>query len=637
MSKFREIQLILSDINFDILSITETHLSEDVSNEWISINNYNLARKDRDRHGGGVLIYYKECLTINTVHKWDAHNIEAMWLNVTMRSQSFLIGCLYKPPHDTVFLDTFRELLTGIWLKRKNIVLIGDFNCELMPNSSNINGRRVKNIMQSFDLKNVISGPTRVTDHSESLLDLIITSQPSKVDKSSSIDIGISDHHLVYAVLRLARNKGKPKHNAPTSHKGEKRQNYDMSFKLKAIEHAAKKYKAMDMRAKEIDFSSAKKLKENLDNNIESFDGYSTQTQTVGDAANKDTNPSILKEDVSQFYKKLNQCETTASTLSFIIHYNGRWATKRPGPKQCHSENEENMEASYDTATEDDLLGKSEDNEQIPLYQMPSRTCPESLQYRARAKIRADEDFKNEIKQILNNAEQETVKAIMCFYEREIGRFNTEIKKRKRAKTAGTLNTKNCRDSPMMTLDLTIEGFPLNHKHLPAVSSSEFAVCGIVTLKIEVFSLFVHHGILSGKQDGGCKKVSIEVAVVASDRLQSAQSQGTLFAYARVTGILEAKKTWTMQSHLGTLEPILLKKTIARIQEAKWFSILVDEVTVGVVIEQLLIYIGYVDERGKPHFDFVEVKDCLATSDSANAETITRLIKEYRGHDITLP
>ena len=102
------------------------------------------------------------------------------------------------------------------------------------------------------------------------------------------------------------------------------------------------------------------------------------------------------------------------------------------------------MEASYDTATEDDLLGKSEDNEQIPLYQMPSRTCPESLQYRARAKIRADEDFKNEIKQILNNAEQETVKAIMCFYEREIGRFNTEIKKRKRAKTAGTLNTKNC-------------------------------------------------------------------------------------------------------------------------------------------------------------------------------------------------
>ena len=44
--------------------------------------------------------------------------------------------------------------------------------------------------------------------------------------------------------------------------------------------------------------------------------------------------------------------------------------------------------------------------------------------------------------------------------------------------------------------------------------------------------------------------------------------------------------------------------------------------------EQLLIYIGYVDETGEPHFDFLEVKDCLATSDSADAETITHLIVE---------
>ena len=76
------------------------------------------------------------------------------------------------------------------------------------------------------------------------------------------------------------------------------------------------------------------------------------------------------------------------------------------------------------------------------------------------------------------------------------------------------------------------------------------------------------------------------------------------------------------------LRQLLKKTTLARIQEAKWFSILVDEVTDCAVTEQLLIYIGYVDETGEPHFDFLEVKDCLATSDSANAETITRLIIE---------
>lgn len=44
--------------------------------------------------------------------------------------------------------------------------------------------------------------------------------------------------------------------------------------------------------------------------------------------------------------------------------------------------------------------------------------------------------------------------------------------------------------------------------------------------------------------------------------------------------------------------------------------------------KQLLNYIGYVNKTGEPHFDFLEVKDCLATSDSADAETITHLIVE---------
>ena len=36
-------------------------------------------------------------------------------------------------------------------------------------------------------------------------------------------------------------------------------------------------------------------------------------------------------------------------------------------------ENEEKMDVSYDTANEDDLLGKSDDDEQIPLYQVPRK------------------------------------------------------------------------------------------------------------------------------------------------------------------------------------------------------------------------------------------------------------------------
>ena len=68
-------------------------------------------------------------------------------------------------------------------------------------------------------------------------------------------------------------------------------------------------------------------------------------------------------------------------------------------------------------------------------------TCPSSLQYRARARINADTDFKTDIKRIRKNAEQKFVKALTRFHYRQVDRFRSEIKKGKRPKTA----SKNCR------------------------------------------------------------------------------------------------------------------------------------------------------------------------------------------------
>ena len=44
-------------------------------------SNAPLVRNDRDNHGGGVLIYYKESLLAHQVITWDHPNLEATWLN----------------------------------------------------------------------------------------------------------------------------------------------------------------------------------------------------------------------------------------------------------------------------------------------------------------------------------------------------------------------------------------------------------------------------------------------------------------------------------------------------------------------------------------------------------------------------
>lgn len=214
LNKLPEVKNLLNVVNFDLFGITETHLNSSTSDDWIRISGYNFARKDRTSCGGGVLIYFKEDLTVYPVNIWDGSVLEATWLNVTIRSQTFLVGCIYRPPNDFSFFDHFRGLIADIWMKRKNIILIGDFNCDMMRNSDNSesdNGKRLLRIINSCGLTNIINTPTRITANSKSLIDLVITSQPSKTYISGSIDLGISDHHLTFAIFKAARSKALPK------------------------------------------------------------------------------------------------------------------------------------------------------------------------------------------------------------------------------------------------------------------------------------------------------------------------------------------------------------------------------------------------------------------------------------------
>ena len=58
-----------------------------------------------------------------------------------------------------------------------------------------------------FGLKQLIKCPTRVTCNRSSILEHILTSFPDRVSQSGIIDIGISDHQLIYCTRKTARIK----------------------------------------------------------------------------------------------------------------------------------------------------------------------------------------------------------------------------------------------------------------------------------------------------------------------------------------------------------------------------------------------------------------------------------------------
>ena len=101
----------------------------------------------------------------------------------------------YRPssrtPLDPVmsnFLDEVLDKSSDI----DDIVIMGDFNLnQLEPDNMT---RRMDDICQTYNLHQLIDVPTRITDSTATLIDLIYISDPSSIIQSDVIPLGISDH-----------------------------------------------------------------------------------------------------------------------------------------------------------------------------------------------------------------------------------------------------------------------------------------------------------------------------------------------------------------------------------------------------------------------------------------------------------
>ena len=85
-----------------------------------------------------------------------------------------------------------------------NIVFYaGDFIADLLaPDKTPKAGRRLLDLLDIYDLHCLINKATRKTKTSETLLDLILTNNKRTILTSGVVDTLLSDHSLVYTVLR---------------------------------------------------------------------------------------------------------------------------------------------------------------------------------------------------------------------------------------------------------------------------------------------------------------------------------------------------------------------------------------------------------------------------------------------------
>ena len=209
--------LHLSSIDFSVIAMTETWLSDDEANLF-NITNYNHFSSSRqDKRGGGVSVHIAE--TSHCVQRPDISNslnsdiIESIFVESDFNLIKYIIGVIYRPPSSSLqtFLEQMNQLLGILKQEGKLIYLIGDFNIDLAKYDSNETISDFFNLMYSHSYKSLINKPTRVQGHSSSIIDNIFTNDLESTHSSGILLADISDHFPIFT-LKSCNSDSKNEH-----------------------------------------------------------------------------------------------------------------------------------------------------------------------------------------------------------------------------------------------------------------------------------------------------------------------------------------------------------------------------------------------------------------------------------------
>lgn len=181
-NKVDHISSELSD--YDIICISETKLNDSVPTEKILIDGYKQPiRKDRPiNSGGGLAVYTNNSISFSRREDIENNNIENLWIEVYSLRTKFLLGLFYRPPNSAAeFWDYFEDVLDKASEQNLDLLILGDFNYDILKHNKN---GRLERIMLKFNLQHVINDATRITEHSETCIDLIMSNHISLVNNS---------------------------------------------------------------------------------------------------------------------------------------------------------------------------------------------------------------------------------------------------------------------------------------------------------------------------------------------------------------------------------------------------------------------------------------------------------------------
>ena len=138
---------------------------------------------------GGVVLYVSNDLEFSRRSDLDisGDEIESCWIELARTAQkNVVIGCVYKHPRSNrkLFRNILKKQFEQLNTKGHEVLVRGDLNENLLKCNEDKQTSEYLDMLLSLGFMLVITKPTRITDHTATLIDHIYTNTPEKLIKS---------------------------------------------------------------------------------------------------------------------------------------------------------------------------------------------------------------------------------------------------------------------------------------------------------------------------------------------------------------------------------------------------------------------------------------------------------------------
>ena len=130
--------------------------------------------------------------------------MESCWIELARTAQkNVVVGCVYRHPkgNQEFFHDILKKQLEQLNTKGHEVLVLGDLNENLLKYNEDKQTSEYLDMLLNLGFMPIIAKPTRITDHTATLIDHIYTNTPEKLIRSGLCLADISDHLPVFCTM----------------------------------------------------------------------------------------------------------------------------------------------------------------------------------------------------------------------------------------------------------------------------------------------------------------------------------------------------------------------------------------------------------------------------------------------------